>query len=135
MEMERERVFPARAARMEEAAAWLDGVMARADAPEKARAALLIALDEVFSNIVKYGGASALRLTAEATPRGLRLTFADDGAPFDPLSAAPPDLARAADERPEGGLGVFLVRELTDAQSYRREGGENIFSIEKDWKA
>jgi serine/threonine-protein kinase RsbW len=38
--------------------------------------------------------------------------------PFDPLSLPEPDLASVAEDRPIGGLGVHLMRRLTDQQSY-----------------
>jgi anti-sigma regulatory factor (Ser/Thr protein kinase) len=94
---------------------------------------LRLVAEEVLTNIAKYGHDDGsdrpvlLRLTLvreEAT-----LVFADEGRPFDPLSAKPPGLA--PEERPLGGLGILLVRSLTDAAEYSRRGSENVLTLRK----
>ena len=49
---------------------------------------LHVILDEIASNIVKHSGASGFEVDVEFTedPAGVRLVFADDGAPYDPLA-------------------------------------------------
>ena len=55
------------------------------------------------------------------------------GAPaYDPLAHAPPDLDADIADRPIGGLGIHLVRELAQDARYRREDGWNILRIELD---
>jgi serine/threonine-protein kinase RsbW len=56
----------------------------------------------------------------------------DDGIAFDPLAADPPDLELSLDERPIGGLGILLIRTMTDRQTYRRSEGRNILEISKE---
>ena len=54
----------------------------------------------------------------------------DNGAAFDPTKDAPiPDPAAAMDDRPVGGLGIFLIREMVDDLTYRREEGWNHLTI------
>ncbi len=60
----------------------------------------------------------------------LHIRFTDDGAPFNPLDAPEPGLEGDAEKRAVAGLGVHLVRELTDAAAYRREAGRNILDME-----
>jgi anti-sigma regulatory factor (Ser/Thr protein kinase) len=50
------------------------------------------------------------------------MTIEDDGPRFDPLSLPPPDVTAGLAERPVGGLGLFLVRQLMDVVSYDRVG-------------
>lgn len=59
----------------------------------------------------------------------LCLRFSDDGAPFDPLAHPDPDLDVDIAERPVGGLGVHLIRELAESVEYRREEGRNHLSV------
>ena len=59
------------------------------------------------------------------------LTFTDDGIPYDPLQAAEPDVSLGADERPIGGLGIFLVRKTMDEVRYAYRDGQNVLSIRK----
>ena len=64
----------------------------------------------------------------------LGIEFRDFGRPFDPLQAPPPDLDRPAGERPIGGLGIHLVRSLTDRVEYRRLGGANLLRVERRFR-
>jgi serine/threonine-protein kinase RsbW len=59
------------------------------------------------------------------------MEISDDGIPYDPLTAPPPDLESDLDDRPVGGLGVFLIRELMDSVSYRFEDGRNHLLVTK----
>ncbi len=52
------------------------------------------------------------------------------GYPFNPLTRAEPDLNASLDERPVGGLGIFLIRRLTQSVEYRREGNWNRLHFE-----
>ncbi len=91
---------------------------------------LLLILDELFSNIVRYGydgqaahGTIAVRLSLI---RGrLAIDVTDDGRAFDPLAAPIPDLDLPAADRPIGGLGIYFVRKLVDEAQYFRRGGRN----------
>ena len=47
----------------------------------------------------------------------------DDGRPFNPLEAAPPDVNSPVEDRPIGGLGIYLVRRVMDDLEYRRQRG------------
>ena len=56
--------------------------------------------------------------------------IADSGKPFDPLEDAPvPDVDAPIDERPIGGLGIYLVRNMMDDMQYRREGDRNYITL------
>ena len=95
--------------------------------------------EEIVTNVARCawpeGHAGRFRVELDTAPGegGLRvrMTTIDDGTPFDPTAQAMPDIDAGVDDRPIGGLGMFLVKEMTDAQSYAREGGENRFSVER----
>ena len=38
----------------------------------------------------------------------------------------------SAEERPIGGLGIFLVKKIMDEIEYKREFGKNIFTLKKN---
>ncbi len=88
-----------------------------------------LALDELLSNIVKhaYAGrdAGVIDLTYTVVDRECRVSIVDEGAPYDPLSAPPADVASPLERRQPGGLGIHLVRELMDRVEYARQGGRN----------
>ena len=65
-------------------------------------------------------------------PRRVVLKLEDQGRPFDPLSLAPANAHASADTRAVGGLGVHLIRQLSDRQHYERHPTRgNVFTIEK----
>ncbi len=102
--------------------------------PEEIAKHLLIAADEIFTNIVSYaysGTAGPVEVSAEQDAKIFRLTFADTGKPFDPLQTADPDIKTPLEERQIGGLGLFVVKKLMDKVEYRRENGRNILTLTK----
>ena len=92
-----------------------------------------LVLDELWVNVVHYSGATGdVEVSLDTDADEVRLEIADDGRPFDPLSeAVEPDLNAALEERPIGGLGIFLVREMMDELHYRREDGKNRLAMVK----
>ena len=106
------------------------------------RARLQIILDELFTNVVKYGYENpADKGPPENRPEGrievvlsleadrLIIEFVDDGRPFDPLTSPLPDLDLPAETRPIGGVGIAIVRALVDEACYRRAGNRNHLTL------
>ena len=61
----------------------------------------------------------------------LTIQVEDDGKPFDPLEAPPPNLDLPIEDRPIGGLGIYIVRSTVNEIEHRREGGRNILTMQK----
>lgn len=97
--------------------------------PELRAKKLSICVDEVFSNIVKYSGATAVSVTCAQRKDRLQLTFSDDGAPFDPLTGTAPDLSVPLASRVQGGLGIHIIKNYADDVSYARQGEYNILTL------
>ena len=95
--------------------------------------ALHVILDEICSNIVKHSGASGFEMDVEmlAEPAGVKLTFVDDGSPYDPLSHEDPDTALPAEERPIGGLGIMMVKKMATSVNYERKHDRNFLTVVK----
>jgi serine/threonine-protein kinase RsbW len=98
--------------------------------PDDDRSRLLVILEELFTNAVTHGStphSAARNITVALGWRTgrLRISFVDDGQPFDPLAFRGPDLEGAAEERVIGGLGLHIVRSLVHQARYRRKGGRN----------
>lgn len=104
-------------------------------ADETLRFQLRLAIEEAVENIVSYAYADAaepwLEVHAERQGGDLVITLKDGGRPFNPLEYEAPDLSLPAEERPVGGLGIFLTRRMTDAVSYAYEDGCNILTLTK----
>ena len=95
-----------------------------------------VAVDEIFANIAHYAyggesGSAAVRVEVTDEPFEARITFIDEGVPFDPLSVPDPDTELSLDERDIGGMGIHIVRKSMDEVSYEYKDGRNIFTVMK----
>jgi len=88
---------------------------------------LQLVAEELLMNTIMHGYGekrenASIWLTLHPQPEGAALVLEDEGPPFDPLEEGPrPDTDAAIEDRPIGGLGVMLVREMTDRASYSRD--------------
>lgn len=97
-------------------------------------ASLNLALEEAATNVVLYayeGGEGIIDIDAVYTPEYLKFIITDAGIPFDPTQKEDADTTLSAEERPIGGLGIFLVRQIMDTIAYERKDGHNILTLIK----
>jgi anti-sigma regulatory factor (Ser/Thr protein kinase) len=118
-------------------------VTATTEAGLEAKAAygLRLAVDEIATNIITHGYEEAGRsgdisVSGTLTNVALTIVLEDSGVPFDPLSQDLPGedyLTQPLEERPIGGLGIFLVLKGVDAFSYEFVDGHNrnIFVVNR----
>ena len=114
---------------------WVEERCREAGVPGELIFKFVLAIEEAATNIVSYaftGMPAPHRLRVRLDIDGERCVaeLTDNGHPFDPSAAPPPDLAGSIDERDPGGLGIHLLRQMADRVEYRREGGENRLRIE-----
>ena len=92
-------------------------------------------LEELFINTVSYGypegAAGSVEIGFSVSGGMLTLEFSDDGKSFDPLSIKEADTGLDIDMRGVGGLGMHLIRRLSDKIEYKRLNGRNILTITK----
>ncbi len=108
--------------------------------PGQAYAASLV-LEEVVTNVVKHAhddpSEHELRLDVSLVDGKVRVTASDDGRPFDPTDAPPPPAPESLEDIKPGGLGLTLIRAVSESVTYRREGGRNVVEVvvgEPDWE-
>lgn len=88
--------------------------------------------EEVIENIVNYAYKPAdgfLELILHLEDGKFTMTFKDAGVKFDPLAKPDPDITLSLEDRPIGGLGIFLCKQMMDDVSYKYEGDMNILSM------
>jgi anti-sigma regulatory factor (Ser/Thr protein kinase) len=124
--------------------AFIGGAMETGGCPEKVRGQIELAAEEIFVNIALHayqdrpeekGFGVLVSCGLEKEPAGFSLTlsFADRGAPFNPLEKADPDLTLPLEERAPGGLGVLLVKCAMDSIEYDYVEGMNRLTLKKSW--
>lgn len=95
-----------------------------------------LALEEVVTNVILYAYPDKkeqdIRIDISGENRILQFIITDSGIPFNPLEKEEPDLTLPPEERPIGGLGIFLVKQLMDEVNYSRSEGKNILTLIKD---
>jgi sigma-B regulation protein RsbU (phosphoserine phosphatase) len=108
---------------------FVDELCAPLTLPAERIGMLNLALEEALANVVNYaypkGETGTARLVAELLDDSIRFMLVDSGTPFDPTTAATPDITLPLEERPVGGLGILLIRKIMSEVSYRRNGKFN----------
>jgi anti-sigma regulatory factor (Ser/Thr protein kinase) len=113
----------ARLAQIGELLDFVDAFCEQAGIGERDQFDLRLAIEEVCANVMMHGYAERapgpLELSFCADDETVSVTISDRAAPFDPEHAPPPDLNAPAEQRPIGGLGWHLVRQVMDDVRYR----------------
>ena len=116
-------------------AEWIDGL----HIPQELNMPINLALEEAVSNVMLYAypkeksGQVYVEFVQcqDGDKKKIIFTISDSGIPFDPTQHAEADISLSAEERPIGGLGIFLVNQLMDKVEYCREDNKNILKLTK----
>jgi anti-sigma regulatory factor (Ser/Thr protein kinase) len=96
---------------------------------------LNLVLEETVSNIIFYaypdGNEHSIDITLSMSESEITIVIEDEGVPFDPTAMQQPDISLPAEDRPIGGLGIFLVSKIMDNVSYSREQEKNKLTLKK----
>ncbi len=113
---------------------FLDERLAAQNAGPAAAYAVNLAVEELFTNMVKYSSGRRNEVTIGVEKNGDRLVVTlvdEDVEPFDMTGRAEVDTSGPLEERKVGGLGIHLVRQMVDEFHYRYENGNGIITITK----
>ncbi len=117
-----------------EVSEFIDAYLEEIMCPMKAQLSIDVVVEEIYVNIAHYaypGSSGKAVIRADGTDE-VRITFIDEGIPFDPLAKADPDVTLSAEERQIGGLGIFMVKKMMDDVIYERKDGKNILTCVKN---
>lgn len=96
---------------------------------------LNLALEEAVTNVILYaypeGSDGLVDIEAIMSKDKLKFIISDSGQAFDPTAAPEADVTLGVEDRPIGGLGIYLVRKIMDSVSYERTEGKNVLSLTK----
>jgi len=93
-----------------------------------------LVLEELFTNVVKYGRDGTRDVAIDVSSEGDRLVLrvtAFDGQGFDITRVPEVDLEAYGAERRVGGLGIHFVRRIADTISYERRDHRSIITVTK----
>ncbi|MBP5353913.1 MAG: anti-sigma factor antagonist [Lachnospiraceae bacterium] len=120
-----------------EVQAFVDERLERTDCTPKAQMQIALAVEEIFINIASYAyapdkGKATVRVEVSDDPVTVTITFVDHGTPYDPLAKEDPNINLPAEQRIEGGLGIFMTKKIMDDVSYEYKDGQNILTLKKN---
>lgn len=114
---------------------FVGDIMKKVNISQTVMAQLKLALEETVVNVISYAYPAGVKgnITTQVKYDGKKITFVitDEGVAFDPTQAAKVDTSLSAADRPIGGLGILLVRELMDTVNYERNDGKNVLTLKK----
>lgn len=118
-----------------EFAAFVEEYLKRQEISMKTIVKMQMAVDEIFSNICYYSGASEVTVGVKAEEKeGVKtvaLYFEDDGVPYNPLEKPDPNVEELLEKRKEGGLGIYLVKKRMDTMEYEYKDARNRLTVTK----
>ena len=114
---------------------FVKSVTGRLGFSDKAARGLRLAVEEIVVNVMNYAFPEEekgdIRVDARSDGKDIRLVISDAGVPFDPTETDPADTTLSVEDRPIGGLGIFLARGMADSINYERIDGRNVLTLKK----
>ncbi|MBQ7670285.1 MAG: SpoIIE family protein phosphatase [Clostridia bacterium] len=131
-----ELTVPAETDNLDKVLEFVDSRLEKLECSVKAQMQIDVAIEELFVNIAHYAygegkGLATIRFEKEDDPLSAVITLIDEGVPYNPLEKPDPDITLSAEERPIGGLGIFMVKKSMDSMDYEYRDGKNILRIKK----
>ena len=132
----KELVIDADITKLDEVLAFVDAELEAAGCGMKVQMQLDVAVEELYVNIAHYAygeGSGSATIQMETGDGQAKITFIDSGMPYNPLEKEDPDITLPAEERPIGGLGIYMVKKSMDYVTYEHRDGNNVLTITKKW--
>jgi anti-sigma regulatory factor (Ser/Thr protein kinase) len=109
------------------------------DVSERVRYIVELALEEMLTNIIRYGfpeaGTHSIDIRLELEGHAVRLTFKDDGRAFDPTERDASAAGGGIEVATVGGRGILMIRKLARSMRYERQDGRNVLELVIDREA
>ncbi len=113
---------------------FIDSSVAHLQLSEAFRHDLKLVSEELLANIINHAydkdSEQTIDIELVVDERSVHITFTDSGRKFNPLEYEDPEILN---DLSQGGMGILLVKSLTDAQSYKYDNALNVFSVTKNY--
>ena len=115
----------------------LEEICSQWQLPVSVAASLNLVLEEAVVNVIQYAypegeeGTLTIDVEWKEQEQLLQFTLSDAGKPFDPTAVPDADASLSVEERPIGGLGIFLIRQMMDCVEYRYYNNRNVLVMQK----
>lgn len=131
-----EKEFDSNRKQLDEAITFVEAYLEELECSMKFIMQVSTAVEEIFLNIVDYAykidkGKITVAIGHDEAENSVILRFTDTSYAFNPLELKNPETNLSAEERSEGGLGIFMVKNIMDNVDYKRFGEKNILTMKK----
>lgn len=104
--------------------------------PNNIRRDVQLTLDELITNIVDYGYGDdkdhVIEVGFSLNKTNLTIIIIDNAKTYNILDRDDPDTTQSIDKKPDGGLGVYLVKRLMTEVKYEHKDGKNRLTLIKE---
>jgi anti-sigma regulatory factor (Ser/Thr protein kinase) len=92
--------------------------------------------EEALVNIINYAypnskGEVKIQCGVDTDRATFVIQITDSGLAFNPFERPDPDITLSVQDREIGGLGIFMIRQIMDQFSYKRDNDHNVMLLEK----
>ncbi|MCR4881649.1 MAG: SpoIIE family protein phosphatase [bacterium] len=111
---------------------WLHSACKEWDIDDELANKLDMCAEEIFANVAFYAysdGNGIFEAVLNKSENNIIFEFTDEGKEYNPLKKPDPDITLPPEDRPLGGLGIYMVKEMADKVSYKRENNKNILTL------
>ena len=130
-----QKTFPRSIDALGDIYAFTENVMAGAGIGDDVRFPVHLAMEELFTNMVKYcpDSTNDIRLDVDARDGGVAVTLIDiDVDEFDVTAERNVDTSMPLDGRAPGGLGLHLVQQMVDSLEYEYDDRQSTIRFTKE---
>lgn len=126
---------------LDEVIAFVEEQLESASCPLKVQGQICVSFEELYVNVVNYAYGEesgecviGMNISTVGNEKKMVLTVKDRGNPFNPLKKEDPDITLSVEDRPIGGLGIYMVKQSMDDVMYEYQKGWNVIKIVKMWQ-
>lgn len=126
---------------LDEVIAFVEEQLESASCPLKVQGQICVSFEELYVNVVNYAYGEesgecviGMNISTVGNEKKMVLTVKDRGNPFNPLKKEDPDITLSVEDRPVGGLGIYMVKQSMDDVMYEYQKGWNVIKIVKMWQ-
>ncbi|MBQ6265002.1 MAG: SpoIIE family protein phosphatase [Clostridia bacterium] len=113
---------------------FVDGFLEENGVSAKTQMQVDLSVEEIFVNIANYAygnGTGTAEISVKSDGGEITVMLKDSGIPYNPLKKPDPDITLSTEERPIGGLGIFLTKKNMDTVTYEYSNNQNILTMTK----
>ena len=114
---------------------WLHNAIRPWNLSEELISKIDLCAEEIFVNISLYAypdETGKIEVSIDKYNEKIILEFTDTGFAYNPLEKPDPDITLPPEQRQPGGLGVYMMKQVTENVSYKRSENKNILTMTFD---